>query len=606
MRDMLLMCADLRGAPADVEKNRDESLRQLRRAEKAGALLLLLPPLSLTGASCGDLFFQDLLLQSTSRAASQLAAMSRRTTLVFGLPIRIEGQLYAASAVCWGGQLRGLVMMTALSHEQRRWFSPWEGDARSVLLHGQTVPVGTDLIFDLSGSDVRLGIMQCKAEEAMQKAEPLLKRGADLLAVQAFEPTLAGVQYKKREHLRQLSARCACLYQNAGSAESTTDAVFGGEAFIMASGEVLAERGAFALQSHIIAPVPMAQGGIPGLTFEARQEIIVSDTPYAPPEGPLREDWCRDAIEIPAQGLATRMARIKAKTAVLGLSGGLDSALALLISARALEINRLPQDSLLAYSLPCFGTTGRTRGNSLKLMAALGLPTREIDISRSVRAHFEDIGHDGRFDAAYENAQARERTQVLMDIANMRDGLMVGTGDMSELALGFTTFGGDHLSMYAVNGGLYKSAIRLILAQMANQAAPALKEVLFDILDTPISPELKPLEEGQHTEKIVGPYALNDFYLYHVLNQGLDPQTLLHYAQTAFAGRFTRLELLKWMRVFFQRYLVAQFKRSCMSDGPQVLAHSLSPRGGLSLPSDAQAILWLKDIDRMTRQEESS
>ena len=606
MIEMILACADLRGAPADVDRNRDETLRQLRRAEKSGAQLLLLPPLSLTGASCGDLFFQDLLLESAGRAAFQLAAMSRKTVLVFGLPIRIDGKTYAASAVCWGGQLRGLVTMTALSLEQRRRFSPWEGAERSVCLYGQTVPVGADLVFDLPDSSVRLGVLQCKADEALREATPLLKQGANLLAIQAFEPTLADEYYKKREQLRRLSARCACLYQNAGRTETSTDAVCGGEAFILSSCEVLSERAAFAPQSHIEAVLPTEQGGKPGLAFQPRQEILISDMPYAPPEGPLRETWCRDAMEIPAQGLATRMARIEAKTAVLGLSGGLDSALALLISARALEINRLPRENLLAYSLPCFGTTGRTRSNSLKLMAALGLSAREIDISRSVRAHLEDIGHDGRYDAAYENAQARERTQVLMDIANMRDGLMVGTGDMSELALGFTTFGGDHLSMYAVNGGLYKSAIRLILAQVAEQAAPALQEVLFDILDTPISPELKPLEDGQHTEKIVGPYALSDFYLYHVLNQGLDPQALLRYAQTAFAGRFTRLELLKWMRVFFQRYLAAQFKRSCMSDGPQVLAHSLSPRGGLSLPSDAQASLWLKDIDRMIKQEESA
>ena len=605
MRDVLLMSADLRGAPADVGKNRDEILRRLRHAEKAGATLLLLPPLSLTGSTCGDLFFQDLLLQSAGRAACALGAMSRRTVLVFGLPIRVENKIHAASAVCWGGQLRGLWVKAVLSQEERRWFSPWEGSARSVQLHSQLVPVGSDLVFDLPDKVLRFGVMQCKAAEAMQAAKPFLAQGVDLLAIQAFEPTLAGEYYKKREHLRQLSALCSCLYQNAGSSESTTDGVYGGEAFILSASEVLAQRSAFALQVRIQACASLPQEKKQGSFLRPKQETLISDAPYAPPEGPLRDEWCRDAVEIPAQGLAIRMARIKAKTAVLGLSGGLDSALALLVSARALQINGLPREALLAYSLPCFGTTGRTRGNSLRLMTALGLPAREIDISRTVQAHLEDIGHDSRFDAAFENAQARERTQVLMDIANMHDGLMVGTGDMSELALGFTTFNGDHMSMYAVNSGLYKSAIRLILALTSEQAGPALKEVLEDILDTPISPELKPLREGQYTEEIVGPYALSDFFLYYVLSQGMHPRTLLRYAQAAFTGRFTRAEMLKWMRVFFQRYFAAQFKRSCSSDGPQVLAHSLSPRGGLAMPSDAEPRLWLEEIDLLIKQEEA-
>ena len=605
MHDVLMMCADLRGAPADVEKNRDESLRRLRQAEKAGALLLVLPPLSLTGSTCGDLFFQDLLLQSAGRAACALGAMSRRTALVFGLPIRMEGKVYAASAVCWGGQLRGLAVKASLSQEERRWFSPWVGGTRSVQLCSQLVPAGADLVFDLPDKALRLGVMQCKAAEAMRAAKPFLAQGADILAIQASEPTLAGEYYKKREYLRQLSASCSCLYQNAGSSESTTDGAYGGEAFILSSSEVLAQRSAFSPQQRTQASVSLPQQGKHGSVLRPRQEKLISEAPYAPPEGLLRDEWCRDAAEIAAQGLAARMRRINAHTAVLGLSGGLDSALALLVSARALEINGLQKEALLAYSLPCFGTTGRTRGNSLRLMKALGLPVREIDISRSVRAHLEDIGHDSRFDAAFENAQARERTQVLMDIANMHEGLMVGTGDMSELALGFTTFNGDHMSMYAVNSGLYKSAIRLILAQTAKQAGPALKEVLEDILDTPISPELKPLKEGQHTEEIVGPYALSDFYLYYILSQGMDPRTLLRYAQAAFTGRYARYELLKWMRVFFQRYFAAQFKRSCSSDGPQVLAHSLSPRGGLAMPSDAEPRLWLKVIDLMIKQEEA-
>ncbi|MHC1786920.1 MAG: NAD(+) synthase [Christensenellales bacterium] len=601
MSELRICCADVGGRPGDVRAKRDEILRRLRGAQRSKTDLLLLPPLCLSGAGCGDLFFQETLLAACRRAAGELARLSRDTALIFGLPLRHAGRLYAVSAIAWGGRLRGLVPKTSLSAAERRWFSSWEGEAGRLRLAGSTLPIGPDLLFTLPGG-TRLGLLPCAAEEAVGLCGPLLKHGAELLAIQGQEPTLAGEGYRRREWLRQLSLRVPCLYQNAGAGESTTDLVFGGESLIAAGGEILLEGLPFArlpLISSCLHP-GAAEPPVPAFDLTPRDRII-SDAPYAPPEGFLRRLWAQEAIEIAAQGLARRMAHIGAKTAVLGLSGGLDSAMALIISARALDILGLPREALLAFSLPCFGTGGRTRRNALALMGALHLEQREIDIAPSVRLHLEAIGHEGEIDAAYENAQARERTQVLMDIANMQGGLMVGTGDMSELALGFTTFGGDHLSMYAVNGGLYKSAIRLILQEVAETGGEPLRGVLEDILATPISPELRP-EGGQHTEAIVGPYELCDFYLYYALSEGYGPETLLRYAKAAFGTRYARQELLHWMRLFFQRFFSAQFKRSCLSDGPQVLGLSLSPRGGFSLPSDASPALWLSRIDALAGQ----
>ncbi len=603
MQDIKICCADLEGRPADVRGHQGAILRRLRQAQRAGAGLLLLPSLTLPGSSCGDLFYQDTLFAACERAAGELGRLSRQTAIVFGLPLMLGGRRFIVSALAYQGQLRGLVPKQQLSAMERRWFSPWEGGPGLIHFAGAQLPIDPDMLFELPGG-LRLGLVDSPTDQALRLARPLIRQGANLIAIQSSEPTLAGEGFRRREQLRQLSLQVACCYQNAGLSESTTDWVYGGESLLACGGDIIAERLAFARPLAATATLSLAPRTIQAPAFDARpRDVVVSPEPYAPPEGFLRRQWCREAIEIAAQGLARRMTRIQAKAAVLGLSGGLDSAMAMITTARALEIAGLPKEALLAYSLPCFGSSQRTRGNALKMMRAMDLKEREIDISASVIQHLQDIGHQGQIDAAYENAQARERTQVLMDIANMTGGLMVGTGDLSEAALGFTTYGGDHMSMYAVNIGLYKSAIRFILRDVADNAHGELGAVLRDILDTPISPELQPGGQ-QHTEKLIGPYALNDFYLYYVLKENLRPQSLLRYAKAAFGTTWDRQTLLYWMRQFYKRFFAAQFRRSCLPDGPQLLSVSLSPRGGLSLPSDACAALWLQQIDALIGEEE--
>ncbi len=584
------------GSPGDVRKNEAEAGRLIDLAKAAGADLLILPELCLTGAGCGDLLRYELLTRSAGQAALRLAEQCGDLCCVFGLPLRAEGRIYSAMlavkdgkpAGCWIRDLPSPYVPRALSLRERALdirlediaIEDWSGKALP-LLGGESLA--------LSFADVR---------DMAKEAARLYQGGASIAAFPAARAALAGGAAAARARaIEAASSGGLCALVSGGYNESSTDWVADGMALISSPDGQVSEAAPFSFETALYPD--QARPFMPE-TEQAPDPAM----PYAPPEGPARERWCRDAVIIAAHALRLRMERVGAVKVLLGLSGGLDSAMALIIACRAFDMMGLDvKNGILPYSLPGFGSGRQTRGNSAALARALGIELGEIDITGSVSLHFKDIGHDGRHDAAFENAQARERTQILMDLANMYGGLMVGTGDLSELALGFTTYGGDHLSMYCVNGGLYKSAIRLILRQMAADSKDQpLKEALTRVLDTPISPELLPGQAGeiaQKTEDIVGPYELNDFYLHHFLLERRDPETLYHLARKAFGDKYAPEELLTRMKSLFSRFFAAQFKRSCLSDGPQILDVSISPRGGLELSSDASAALWMDETERL-------
>lgn len=578
---MRIVCAAAGGKPADVRFNADGILAVIHRARRDGAQLVVLPQLCLTGIQCGDLFYSQTLTDAALDAAHEVALATGGITCVFGLPVRIQGQLFSAAAVAQDGRLLQMVPDKA---PHGKWFSPGEAGTH-VNIAGRFVPVSFGTVSLSGGETVAVRFSRDDAVPA-----------ADIVAVPGGEAFLAGAGGARARRFARSPGLTA--FANASVRESTTDSVYDGQLLFMRDGLILEESAPFAADAYLCGDTVSSTGVKP-------EEDTLTDPrfPYAPGEGPARDRWCRDLTRGAAQALATRMANIGVEHLTLGVSGGVDSAHALLVSLAALEILALPIENLMAVSLPAFGSTRRTQDNAARLISGMGLTPRIIPIGPSVSKHFSDIGHDGEtHDAAYENAQARERTQVLMDLSNMVGGLMVGTGDLSELALGFTTFGGDHLSLYAVNGGLPKTALRMILSAYAAQhAGSQTASALLDILATPVSPELLPPKDGQmaqHTEDIVGPYDLNDFFLYHFLTDFARPAELMARARTAFAGQYNRAQITHWMKSFFRRFFASQFKRSCLTDGPQLLSMSVSPRGGLTMPSDAVSHLWLQACDR--------
>ncbi|MDD2561472.1 MAG: NAD(+) synthase [Eubacteriales bacterium] len=585
-----MMAAALKsGRPGDVAANTQSVLSRIRDARAGGAELLVLPEMCLSGVTAGDFLGHPLLLDACLKAADDIAREAQGLAVVMGLPIGVKGRAYNAAALAYGGRLQGLVIKNNLNWQERRVFSP---AIESPLADEWPWPIyeGERGRFDVPG----FGALQVGFADDL-KAEPVAKT----LAMLGAFPSRAGGGAQRLGRISALAGDSLCAWANAGANESSTDQVYDGQAIILEGGRLLAVTAPFSGDCAL-----PDEGALNAPNMRTPWEPDPA-MPYAPLDLEARAAWCREALEIAAQGLAIRLSRIGAKGVSLGLSGGIDSAMALLASLRAFEIIGLSKEKLFAVSLPAFGTSRRTRDNSRALMRACGLAEREIDITSSVSSHLRDIRHpEGRHDAAFENAQARERTQTLMGLANQQGGLMVGPGDMSELALGFTTFGGDHMSMYGVNGGLYKTAIRLIVAQYASDTDnPALCRALGAILNTPISPELLPGEAGairQKTEAILGPYLLNDFFLHRFLMDRLEPGGMLEEALLAFGPRFSKNEIIDRMRGFFSRFFASQFKRSCMPDGPQVLGLSLSPRGGLNMPSDASAALWLSALDGLS------
>lgn len=619
---------------ADVRYNADSIIRMIGQAKEAGAELLVFPELCVCGYTCGDLFGQDVLLGA---AMEELARIARATAgeelLVFvGVPFRCGGVLYNCAAAINDGAVIGFVPKRHLPNYaefyEKRNFQPYCGENIRVEFAGASVPFGRKLVFR-SRSMEQFTVAAELCEDLWVPAPPSVSHalaGANIIVNLSASDEAAGKAEYRELLVRAQSAKTVSgyVYSDAGDGESTTDMVFAGHNIICENGVVLAESELFR------NGLTVSEIDVQRLAFERRRintfydsqdaagyEIIpftaggvgekltrsVSRHPFVPADDGERTARAESILTMQAAGLKKRIEHTNAACAVIGISGGLDSALALLVTARAFKALGRSAKEIIAVTMPCFGTTGKTRENSLRLMRELGVTSREIDIAATVRAHFADIGHDESVhNAAYENAQARIRTLVLMDIANDNGGFVVGTGDLSELALGWATYNGDHMSMYGVNASVPKTLVKYLIRHEAARLGGEAEKTLCDILDTEISPELLPPEDGkiaQKTEELVGPYELHDFYLYHAVRWGELPEKVFYLARQAFKGAYDKKTLKKWLKNFYTRFFSQQFKRSCLPDGVKVGSVTLSPRGDWRMPSDASAALWAEQIERL-------
>lgn len=616
---------------ADPAYNAGAVSAMIEEAAEKGASLLVLPELCLTGFTCQDLFLQERLLEEALAALQTTAAATRgKQMLVFvGLPIERDGKLYNAAAVLLNGKILGVVPKTYLPNYgefyEARHFTGGAGTTGSVRIHGEEVPFGTDLLFacqDLPG--LKIG---CEICEDMWTIDPpssrLAQAGATVLVNLSASNETVGKDSYRRSLVQATSARLMAgyVYASAGEGESTQDLVFGGHNLIAENGTLLAEAKRFAngiiygdLDLHKIRhdrrrtttfQVKREEIREIGFSLPVRRTALdrqFSPMPFVPAGEKERSERCEEILSIQAYGLKKRLEHTGSQSAVIGVSGGLDSTLALLVCVKAFDLLGMDRSRILAVTMPCFGTTDRTYDNACKLARTLGASLREVPIREAVRVHFADIGQDMEtHDVTYENGQARERTQVLMDLANQSGGMVIGTGDMSELALGWATYNGDHMSMYGVNAGVPKTLVRHLVNYYALQCAQGeLQKVLLDVLDTPVSPELLPPVDGvisQKTEDLVGPYELHDFYLYYMLRCGFEPEKIYRIARQAFAGVYEDQVILKWLKVFYSRFFSQQFKRSCLPDGPKVGSVAVSPRGDLRMPSDASRAAWMKQLE---------
>ena len=638
MRDGFLKAAALSPAlrVADCAYNTQQIIAQLKDAAARGVKLAVFPEFCLTGYTCGDLFLQHTLQQGALTGLQSILDASRELDVValVGLPLLVRGKLYNAAAVLCRGRLLGLVPKTYLPNYgefyEKRQFTPGSTEVEWVMVCGQQVPFGTSLLFRCCEMpSFVLGVEICEdLWSALPPSTFHALAGATVVAnLSASDETVGKAEYR-RALVQNQSARLLCgyLYASAGHGESTQDMVFGGHDLIAENGTLLSEALPFAggwaeteidcqrMESERARNTSFEPSAEGYQTVEFHLEPTetpltrwVDPTPFVPHDQRLRAQRCELILKMQADGLAKRLEHARAKTAVIGISGGLDSCLALLVAVRALKQLGRPTTDVLAVTRPCFGTTRRTRSNAEILCDELHVSFREIDIAATVHSHFADIGQDEKvLDVTFENGQARVRTLELMDLANRTGGLVVGTGDLSELALGWATYNGDHMSMYGVNASVPKTLVRHLVQYEADIASSeTLKTVLLDILDTPVSPELLPAKENgdiaQKTEDLVGPYELHDFYLYHVLRFGFGPEKIFRLAKAAFAGRaeYPDSVLYKWLRNFYWRFFAQQFKRSCLPDGPKVGSVTLSPRGDWRMPSDAAAALWLAELEQI-------
>ena len=611
----------------------------IREAAAQGAQVVVFPELSVTGYTCGDLFLKPFLAQAAERVLGALLRRTESLDVVFlvGLPVVAGNVLLNAAAVCFRGEILGVIPKTYLPNYkefyEQRWFaSSLEWSGGEVELCGQPVPAGTDLLFEAAG--MKFGVELCEDLWAVvPPSSRAVLQGADVIFNLSASNALAGKHAYVRELVAQQSARglCGYVYASCGFGESTTDVVFGGNALIYENGTPLAFSERFSMQAQLITgEIDVERLRAERLTnstfrqdtaFEAAEPYEVIESGLAPlpvthltrsiaplpfvPKGSRLDENCQEIFNIQTTGLATRLLHAHAKTAVIGVSGGLDSTLALLVCAKTFDKLGLSRKGIIGVTMPGFGTTDRTYQNAQVMMKSLGITWREVDIKKACRQHFADIGHDEKVkDVTYENVQARERTQILMDVANQTGGIVIGTGDLSELALGWATYNGDHMSMYGVNAGVPKTLVRsLVLWAARHETNKKTKAVLEDIADTPISPELLPADKhgkiAQKTEDLVGPYELHDFFLFYFLRYGFGPGKIYFLAKQAFEKKFSAAVIKKWLKVFFRRFFAQQFKRSCLPDGPKVGAVALSPRGDWRMPSDASAEAWLAEVDAL-------
>lgn len=619
---------------ADCAYNTETTIAAMRRADGDGVQLAVFPELGLTGYTCSDLFLQQPLQRAAEALLKEIIAASAELGLVsvVGLPVAVDGKLYNCAAVVHGGRLLGLVPKTFLPNYgefyELRHYNPAPDALRMIRFAGADVPFGTKLLFRCAEMpEFTLGVELCEdLWAALPPSTHHALAGATVIAnLSASDETVGKADYR-RALVSQQSARllCAYIYADAGHGESTTDMSFAAHDLICENGSLLAESKPYG-EAYACTELDLGRmlsercrnttfrpetAGYTVVEFhmplrEVKLTRYISPAPFVPADMAARAERCALILNIQADGLAKRLEHAHAKTAVIGISGGLDSCLALLVAVRAMKRLGRPASDVLAVTMPCFGTTKRTRSNAEILCNELGVSFREVRIANTVLSHFDDIGQDpNTLDVTYENCQARVRTLELMDIANLTGGLVVGTGDLSELALGWATYNGDHMSMYGVNGSIPKTLVKYLVEWVANHKVDdASRLTLLDIVDTPISPELIPADENgnikQKTEDLVGPYELHDFFLYHFLRFGSYPSKIYFLAQKAFAGIYDNATVKKWLYTFFRRFFQQQFKRSCLPDGPKVGSVSLSPRGDWRMPSDAVSRLWLEEIERI-------
>ena len=625
---------------ADTQANRKEICRLMDEAEAKGAKILVFPELCITGYTCGDLFYQQVLLREAKKELLAIAKYTQRKDyLAFvGLPLEYNGKLYNVAAAVTQGKVLGLVPKTHIPNYnefyERRHFAPGMKQPVPVALDEDTVvPMGTRVLFQCRQMpELKIGAEIC--EDVWAPNPPSVEHalaGATLLVNLSASDETTGKDMYRKSLVTGQSGRLICgyVYCSAGDGESTQDVVYSGHNLIAENGTLLAESRRFCNESiyteldvvrlneerRRMSTFMTSDESYINVEFSLKEEKteltrFVDPAPFVPGNKADREKRCEEIFMIQAMGLKKRLEHTHAATAVVGISGGLDSTLALLVMVKAFDLIGKDHKDIVAVTMPGFGTTDRTYDNAVSLIKSLGATFREVSIVDSVRVHFKDIGQDEAVhDVTYENGQARERTQILMDIANKSGGMVIGTGDMSELALGWATYNGDHMSMYGVNASVPKTLVRHLVCYYADTCADeTLQKVLYDVLDTPVSPELLPPEDGkisQKTEDIVGPYELHDFFLYYILRFGCTPKKIYRLANYAFAGTYDTETIQKWLKTFYRRFFSQQFKRSCLPDGPKVGTVAVSPRGDLRMPSDASARIWMEELEHLDDEEQS-
>lgn len=617
---------------ADVEFNTQNIINAMEEAQKNGAKILVFPELCVTGYTCSDLFDHSVLLKASRKALLEIAENTNdKDMLVFvGAPLEVNGKLYNVAAAMNQGEIIGFTTKTFLPNYgefyEMRQFTPGPQTVREITFEGKKIPFGPQILFQAEGME-ELVVAAEICEDVWSPVPPSIQaalEGATVIVNCSASDETIGKDTYRRALISGQSARLISgyIYANAGEGESTTDLVFGGHNIIAENGTVLKES------SRYVNEIIYSEIDLQRITGERRKNttfqpldeetlvrvpFTVEETktfltrtfpkkPFVPSDEQTRAQRCEEILTIQAMGLKKRLAHTNARTAVVGISGGLDSTLALLVTARAFDMLGRDKKDIIAVTMSCFGTTDRTYQNACEMSKKVGATLIEVPIADAVNIHFRDIGHDPEdHSVTYENCQARERTQVLMDIANKTWGMVIGTGDLSELALGWATYNGDHMSMYGVNASVPKTLVRHLVKYAADDTKDeALKNVLYDVLDTPVSPELLPPKDGdiaQKTEDLVGPYELHDFFLYFMLRFGYEPSKIFRIACMTFDGEYDKETIFKWLETFCRRFFSQQFKRSCLPDGPKVGTVALSPRGDWRMPSDACVAVWMKDLE---------